>query len=330
MEMDSCTPDVSVVIPCRNSFDTIKKTLLSLQNQSTQPCEIIIVDDGSVNPLINPVPEYSVEITRLEQSRGPAYARNHGARLARGDIILFLDADVIAETGLVQTVIDSYLSDPGISAVQGIYDPVCSDTHPASLYQNFYYHHAYTAISPGDVAICSTFCFAIRRTDFLETGGFDDQIPKPTVEDEVFGYILTSKGYRISLNHGAMVRHMAEYTYTSLISRKFRMSFNQIKSTLRGTIPPVLNGNRTHHSRRVLAALLIAPFLPVLGIIHLPAGLGLLLVYCLLNSPFWLYLRKYVPVQKIPGYMILTWIDHCTITMGLITGAFHFTVGYRY
>jgi len=92
--------NVSVVIPCYNAIGTLKRSLDSVENQSEQPLEIIIVDDGSDEPIAPTVELWrasiSIPITLICQSNsGAPAARNAGIKIAQGRYIAFLDADDI-------------------------------------------------------------------------------------------------------------------------------------------------------------------------------------------------------------------------------------------
>ena len=93
-------PDISVIVPAFNAEPWISETLRSVLDQTIDPVsyEIIVVDNGSQDR----TREVAAEALRMaparvtlssEAKRGPAHARNHGLRLARGSWIQFLDAD---------------------------------------------------------------------------------------------------------------------------------------------------------------------------------------------------------------------------------------------
>jgi glycosyltransferase involved in cell wall biosynthesis len=89
-------PKVSVVIPCYNQGQYLKEAVESVLNQFFQDFEIIIVNDGSTEPLTNEVlSQYGSDVIRVihTQNQGLSSARNNGIRLARGEYILPLDAD---------------------------------------------------------------------------------------------------------------------------------------------------------------------------------------------------------------------------------------------
>ena len=101
----SPTLAVSVVIPCFDSAGPLALALAALERQDwpRDLLEVVLVDDGSRPPLARPggLP-FAVELVRRED-RGftLAAARNAGADAASGDILVFLDPDLIAEAGLV-------------------------------------------------------------------------------------------------------------------------------------------------------------------------------------------------------------------------------------
>lgn len=86
---------VSVVIPCYNRMKTIERCLLSVLNQTVQPYEILVVDDGSTDGTLDIVKKIdSDKIRTLKQNhRGAQAARNLGILNAKGDYIAFLDSD---------------------------------------------------------------------------------------------------------------------------------------------------------------------------------------------------------------------------------------------
>ncbi len=84
---------ISVIIPVYNEEKTIAGCLSSLQRQSLKAREIIVIDDGSTDQTREVIRKFPV--TLLSQTHlGPGAARNKGAREARGDILVFVDADM--------------------------------------------------------------------------------------------------------------------------------------------------------------------------------------------------------------------------------------------
>lgn len=88
-------PLVSVVIPTYNRVGLLARTIGNMFQQTYANFEVIVVDDGSTDgtqAMLNR--DYSGRVRVVAQpNSGPAVARNHGARVARGEIIAFQDSD---------------------------------------------------------------------------------------------------------------------------------------------------------------------------------------------------------------------------------------------
>ena len=101
---------ISVIIPLYNKEAEIERTLLSVINQSLQPCEIIVVDDGStdssadiVRHIIERYPEHNIRLVS-QTNAGVSAARNRGVEEATGEYIALLDGDDCYLTGYIAEV----------------------------------------------------------------------------------------------------------------------------------------------------------------------------------------------------------------------------------
>ena len=97
----------SVIIPSYNRAQVLSLCLISLQRQGypRDQYEIIVVDDGSTDDtstLLTSARNSSIKVVRTE-NKGPASARNTGAGLARGEILIFLDSDFITRKSFIGT-----------------------------------------------------------------------------------------------------------------------------------------------------------------------------------------------------------------------------------
>lgn len=87
---------ISVIIPTYNEEATIHYCLESLFKQKDSDFEVIVVDDGSTDNPIRQLAEKNKNLRYFEQDhKGPGSARNLGAKHAQGDILVFVDADMI-------------------------------------------------------------------------------------------------------------------------------------------------------------------------------------------------------------------------------------------
>jgi glycosyltransferase involved in cell wall biosynthesis len=91
---------VSVVIPCFNHGHLVGEAIESVQSQTYEPIETLVVDDGSSDNTSEVVSSYGVRCLRQE-NRGASEARNLGLRCSSGDFVLFLDSDdILAPTAV--------------------------------------------------------------------------------------------------------------------------------------------------------------------------------------------------------------------------------------
>jgi len=122
----------SVIIPAYNAASTIERTLKSLFSQSARDFEIIVVNDGSSDDTLDickkmqkrsPV---AMEVYHQSNMGGPS-ARNRGITLARGEYIIFLDADDLAEKDYVLRLMQAIESKPSIDIACCSYDLLYED-----------------------------------------------------------------------------------------------------------------------------------------------------------------------------------------------------------
>lgn len=85
---------VSVIIPVFNGSLFLKSAIQSILDQNYDPIEVIVVDDGSTDNSAEIAQSFSSKVNLIRQkNKGPSSARNKGIRLARHELIAFLDAD---------------------------------------------------------------------------------------------------------------------------------------------------------------------------------------------------------------------------------------------
>ena len=119
-------PIVSIVLIARGHAFTLARTLQSLARQTVdlEAVDLIVVDDGTVNDSITDVVDHApdelrVRIIRHDVNRGRSAARNTGLAAARGDIVMFLDADSWAVPQLVRRHLDFHDAAPSPSFLSG-------------------------------------------------------------------------------------------------------------------------------------------------------------------------------------------------------------------
>ena len=200
------TPFITIVVPFKNSEATVSLLAEAITEANCDPknVEMIAVNDGSYDRGEKILRDAGFTVIDNAPSSGPAAARNKGAHVAKGKILLFLDADVIPRPDLVARVEKRFREDEKLTALSGIYD-----TQPAN--EGFF--PRYKALRCRDwftgvrrFGSLETACAAIRRDAFIKAGGFDESYTGADVEDYEFGYRLAG-AEGIAVDHEMVVRH---------------------------------------------------------------------------------------------------------------------------
>jgi mycofactocin glycosyltransferase len=203
-------PAVSIVVPVYNQAHVLPRTVPSLIRQEGIS-EIIWVDDGSSDGSAELIERLASQhgrarVLRHSRNRGRGAARNTGLAQASGEVILFMDADIIAEAGLVQAHAARY-SDEGVLGVLSRDVPLDLDPEQP------YHRYLLTATGPRhfapDRSLPIKYCIigytSIRADALRAVGGFDETID--------YGEDL-DLAYRLSrLGGGAFVREPRAVVY---------------------------------------------------------------------------------------------------------------------
>ena len=208
--------DISIVVPVHNGAAYLAACLRGAQELRPAPLECIVVDDGSTDGSAQIAREAGALVVSSPGRRGPAYARNLGARTACGEIVLFVDADVVVAPDALERIAERFAEDRGRDAVIGSYDQAPASLDLVSQYRNLL--HCYTH-QHGQAQTCGfwTGCGAIRRAVFLAYGGFDEAHKRPCIEDVALGARLRQAGKQIWLDKGLQVKHLKRLSFWNVI-----------------------------------------------------------------------------------------------------------------
>jgi len=208
---------ISIIVPVYNNAHDVPECLSALGASRHPDSEIIVVDDGSTDDIASVAMPMGVRLLHLAKNSGPSAARNHGARHARGDILFFVDADMVVAPGAVSRVLTVFAENPDLAAVFGSYDLKPRAKNVVSQYRNLFHHFVH---QNGNTE-ASTFwagCGAIRRSVFDQIGGFNEKrFPRASIEDIELGYRLRQAGHRILLDKSLQGTHLKRWTLYSMV-----------------------------------------------------------------------------------------------------------------
>ena len=209
---------ISIIVPVYNGKETICECLRAVSNQEYRDYECIVVDDGSRDDTLDIVRDFPFKIIQVEGGPlGPANARNYGVEHAKGDIVLFIDADVIIKPDSLTKVAHDFAKNPDFAALFGSYDESPTSLNFVSQYKNLIHHYVHQQGRENSATFWSGFG-AIRRDVFLKLGGFDaKQFPRPSIEDIDLGYRLKEAGYKTVLRKDIQVTHLKAWSLMGLL-----------------------------------------------------------------------------------------------------------------
>jgi glycosyltransferase involved in cell wall biosynthesis len=210
-------PGLSVIVPAYNGGTALTECLEALRSCTGPEHEVLVVDDASTDDTAAQAEACGVRVIRLPRNRGPAGARNEGAQQARGDVLFFVDADVVLAADALQRVTKT-LSDPTVAATFGSYDAHPRAPGIVSQYRNLLHHFVHQT-GLGEASTFWAGCGAVRRTTFVEVGGFDAaRYENSSIEDIELGCRLRRAGHRIVLDKQLFGTHLKRWTLRSMVS----------------------------------------------------------------------------------------------------------------
>lgn len=201
-------PLISVIIPCYNYAHFLPDAINSVLNQQKngQPIEIIIVDDGSSDNTAAVAQGFAGKIRYIHQSnQGLSAARNTGIRAARGDYLVFLDADDLLTPGTLASQLDNFTAHPELDlsvclSLQTVQHKDNSEKYSCYLWPlkcaHLDMHICHSTVSP-------IHTFMLRAEAVQAIGFFNTDLK--ACEDHDYWLRCATQGQRIGINPHALV-----------------------------------------------------------------------------------------------------------------------------
>jgi glycosyltransferase involved in cell wall biosynthesis len=208
---------VTVIVPVYNGGGYLDQCLAGVRRSSYRDYELIVVDNGSTDNSVAIAQAHGARVAHCPGPSGPGAARNTGAKQATGQILLFVDADVVVHDDVLDRVVARFIEDPEVAAVFGSYDDRPPAKNFLSQYKNLLHHFVHQQAN----SQATTFwggCGAIRKDVFVNVGGFDqEKYPTPSIEDIELGDRMHRQGYRIWLDKRLQATHLKEWRWESFL-----------------------------------------------------------------------------------------------------------------
>jgi hypothetical protein len=217
-------PTLSVVVAVHGGSAVLPRALAALAASDLPRAEweLVVVDDASTDGSALLAAERADVVMRLPgKPRGPAYARNRGAEVARGEVLVFVDADVCVHPETLGRFARLFAEQPGLSAAFGSYDAKPDAPGVVSQFRNLLHHYVHQQAG-GSAETFWSGCGAIRAAAFRDVEMFDEwHYGRPQVEDIEMGRRLRARGHRIELHPEIQCTHLKRWTLRGMVATDF-------------------------------------------------------------------------------------------------------------
>jgi glycosyltransferase involved in cell wall biosynthesis len=323
----------SIIVPAYNNPEELNNCLRALEvSEWRDRFEIIVVDDcspGESKAIRNTAERYGAEYYRLPKNEGPGIARNRGAEMAKGDILVFIDSDCVAPDGWLNRL-TSPIRGGRCAATISCY---CGPVKPGWLtnFQDEDYRYRMPSIEC-DTSFVNSCNFAVNRRAFMDCGGF----PKQRIsEDLVLGFLLAQNNTPARFLPDAGVRHCYYTNLSDYLRQRFSFAFNTVRSYLKHdnarsgkayANAKSFNPVRTALSMFFTAIAAISIVLSVTSLLinvyfalvsAVVAGISIVL-HIIVNGRFLLFLAKRQGVIKSVSYILLLYMIDLAYIWGVV------------
>lgn len=193
---------LSAIVPATDAPEHLGRVVAAIRTADDAPEDVIVVDTAT--------------------RPGPAAARNTGAERAPGDVLVFVDSDVVPHGDTFRRIRAAFADDADLVAVFGSYDDEPEARDAVSGFRNLLHHHVHQEAA-GAATTFWAGLGAIRRDAFEAAGGFDaDRYQAASIEDIELGVRLSTAGARLRLDPELQGTHLKRWTVRSMVDTDIR------------------------------------------------------------------------------------------------------------
>ena len=302
--MDNMTnprPLVSVIIPLYNGARSIGPVLEAVHRSTYEHLEVIVIDDGSTDSGVEIIKELSsrcpYRLISFKENRGVSKARNAGAGGAKGDVLLFIDADCIVQADTIEKCVEELQRDESV-CVGGVYTRKPWDDVFFSAFQSLYINYVESKNEHPDYI--ATHCMSIWKKTFEDFGGFvEDSFigHQASVEDVEFCHRLLRAGHQLTRKADIQVQHAFWFNFVGSVK-------NAVKKSKFWTMYSLKNRDVMKDSGAASLQLKVNVFTQMLGLALIAAAVvsriwwlliavpGIYIINIIVNSRFLLLIKK--------------------------------------
>lgn len=214
----------TVIIPTYNGAARIAPCLRALSTMTgVDDVEVLVVDDGSTDQTAEVAGCFPGVRVLSQVNAGPATARNHGAREASGEVLLFTDDDCVPEPGWLAAMLQPF-ADSDIVGVKGIYRTRQRQLTARFVQIEYEDKYRIMAALPA-IDFIDTYSAGFRRERFLEMGGYDSSFPVACAEDIELSYRMSARGWHMRFVPAAAVCHTHPAEFWGYLRKKYKFAY---------------------------------------------------------------------------------------------------------
>lgn len=210
--------NIDVIVPAYEAEATIGACLDGLFAAGFTVGDIKVVDDGSRDRTAQIVRSRGIQPI-CQPNQGAARARNAGAQASRGDILFFVDSDVVVHADVRARLERFFSNHPDHAGLFGSYDDAPPAPPRVSRLRNLLHHHVHQRAA-GPASTFWTGCGALRRRDLDKAGGFRTE--EQMIEDVGLGLRLARLGRPVMLVPELRCTHLKSWGWRDFAATDYR------------------------------------------------------------------------------------------------------------
>jgi GT2 family glycosyltransferase len=220
----------SIVIPSYNQVDYLVRCIESIESHTTEPYEIIVVDNGSTDGTAAYLGKRAGQLrsVRFEMNRGFAGGVNQGLMMAKGDTIVILNNDTLVTPGWLTHMMRCLLSDPEIGAVGPVSNYISGEQQIDVPYKTVdeMWEYAAARSKPDQSKWRVTerlvgFCILFRRELLKNIGYFDEGFRIGNFEDDDWMIRIRLRGLKLVIAGDSFIHHFGSVSMKKLGQKQF-------------------------------------------------------------------------------------------------------------
>ncbi len=294
-----------------------------------------MVDDCSTDDSVDQLKRLDVMLLEHSENRGQGAARNCGAENATGEIIVFIDSDVVVYPDVLKKMMDRFRSDRTLSVVVGVPDKSNKYRNLATIHFIMRVFYNYMRL-PDYVTHTNGTIVGVRRKIFDEIGGFNEKVSG--IEDDEFGLDICQNNGRIFLDKTIIVQHNKSINFVGLIKNDILRTVDRVFYIFRRKLLQSTLKERRFISTPIsqIVSSLTAPFnfiFPVLILyspVFIPLTIISLSVFYFLNSNYLTFVKQEKGLIVAFKIFLLLMVDMLFVHIALWIGVIQYILGKRY